>query len=108
MRDIRKLIGLKIKSYRKQKSLSQDTFCSIINLEQKNLSRIENGLALPDTQTLCSLIENTDMEPNYLLGFLNKKGNNYSSIDFEIMELLIKLPEDTKKHLKSFLESYKK
>ena len=93
MSDVKKIIGLKIKSYRKSKKLSQDSFCSIINLEQKNLSRIENGLAFPDTSTVCSLLENTGLEPDYLFGFLNKKDKNYSSIDFEILELLIDLPE---------------
>ncbi len=106
---IKSKLGLKIKSYRKSKRFSQDTFCSYIDLEQKNLSNIENGKAYPDIKTLINLVKNTDITPEYLLGFLKEtEASEYTSIDFEILNLIINLPDSTKEHFLAFLKSLKK
>ena len=103
--EIKAEIGLRIKAYRCQNKLTQEEFSSIIGLEQSNLSNIENGKKFPDITTLCAIIEKNKIEPNYLLGFLNNNTNKFDSIDFEIINLLINLPEKSKIFFKQFLES---
>ncbi len=101
-------IGLRIKSYRKSKGYTQEAFCSLVGFEQKNLSNLENGKAYPDIKTLINLISNTDMTPDYILGFLkNGEGEKYTSVDFDILSLLINKPVQTKEFFRDFLKSFK-
>ncbi len=104
--NIKKTIALKIKSYRSQKGLTQEMLASIIGSEQKNFSRIENAKVLPETLTICKLIAKGGISPEYLLGFLSEKTiKEYNTIDFEIIDLLIKLSDETKLHIKELILS---
>ena len=103
---IKKQLALRIKSYRKEKGLTQDEIATSIGFEQKNFSRYENEKTLPDTITLCKLISKTSMTPDYLLGFLSDN-KEYSNLDFELLELLISLPKEAKLSLKEFLTALK-
>ena len=103
---LKKHIGARIKSFRKQNNLTQNDFCEIIDLEQNNLSNIENGKTFPDVKTLFAMIEFGKINPNFLLGFLNNNNNNYySNIDFELLNVIINLPAKAKETLKEFLKS---
>ena len=82
---------------------TQEPFCSIIELEQPNLSNIETGKTLPDFKTICTIIEKTDIEPNFLFDFL-KKIKKYDNIDYEILELLLNLTCYKKAKIKEFIE----
>lgn len=101
-------LGLRIKSYRKDKKLTQEDLTAIIGLEQSNLSNIETGKSFPEFFTFCSFINNTNVEPNYLLDFLRSDKTSYNSLDFEIINLLIKMPNETKKHFRDFLIALQK
>lgn len=106
---IKSLIGLKIKSLREEKDLTQEKFGEIIGIEPANLSNIENGKTYPDTKTLINLIKKTEITPDYLLGFLKElDSRDYKSIDFEIIDALISLPFEAKEHFRDFLKLYKK
>jgi len=100
---IKKEIGLKIKSYRMDNKYTQEYFCSIIELEQPNLSNIETGKTLPDFKTICTIIEKTNIEPNFLFDFL-KKAEKYDSIDYQFLELFLNLPHEKKIKIKEFIE----
>lgn len=104
---IKKEFGARLKAFRCNRNLTQEKLSEIINLEVSNISNIENGKTNPDFTTLCRIISNANIEPNYLLGFLNKDNVQCSSIDFEIINLLIALPKETKKYFKDFLVSIK-
>ena len=101
---IKRELSLRIKSYRKDNKLTQDEFGSQIGFEQKNISRLESGNSMPNAITICKLIEN-GIEPNYLFGFLNNNYKKHNSLDFEIMDLVTNLSNDSKKFLKDFLKS---
>lgn len=101
-------LGLRIKSFRNEKNLSQEKFSNLICLEQSNLSNIENGKNLPDITTLCSIISKGGVSPEYLLGFLRDNNVKYDSLDFAILRLIIDLPNASKEHLKNFLLSLPK
>lgn len=106
--EIKSLIGLKVKSLRTSMNLTQEEFGEIIGLEPANLSNLENGKAYPDIKTLINLISNTDMTPDYILGFLKDgEGEKYTSVDFDILSLLINKPVQTKEFFRDFLKSLK-
>ena len=104
---IKKELSLRIKSYRKNKNLTQDELGSAIGIEQKNFSRLENGKTLPNTLTLCKLIE-YGIEPNYLFGFLfSQKAKEHTPVDFELLDTIISLSNESKQLLRDFLKSLK-
>lgn len=105
---IKREIGLRIKSYRVNNNLTQEQFCSIIDLEQPNLSNIETGKTFPDMTTLCAIFEKSDIEPNYLFNYNPSKKHSSTSIDLEIFNLLIDLPKDKKEKLKEFISMIQK
>ena len=78
----KKEFGLRVKSYRNSRNLTQEQFCSLTDLEQANLSNIENG----------------------------KSSNSvkYDTIDYEIMNILVTLSEPAKKNIKNILEMINK
>lgn len=100
-------LGLKIKSFRNDRNQTQEEFSGAIGLEQSNLSNIENGKTFPDITTLCSIIQKMNLEPNFLLDFLLENKEKYTSIDYEILEILTSLPLETKAHLKELLLTQK-
>lgn len=97
------ILGLKIKSFRVEQKYTQEDLSSILGLEQSNLSKIETGKSFPDITTLCTLINKTKVEPNYLLDFLREDNSKYTSLDFEILNHIINLPREAKENLKKFL-----
>lgn len=105
--EIRKDLGQRIKAFRIRNNYTQEQFCEIINLEQPNLSNIENGKNLPDITTLFSIMENSKIEPNFLFGFFNKNFEQYTPIDYEILNMLLKLPIESKIRVKNIIELIK-
>ena len=100
----KKELGSRIKTFRTKKGYTQDKFCEIIGLEPPNLSNIENGKTFPDIITLHSIIRKAGIEPNYLLGYTDEDGIKYTPLDYEIIDLIAKLPDDTKLKLKNVVE----
>lgn len=106
--EIKRILGQRVKSYRQNAALNQADFGAIIGLEQNNLSNIENGKSFPHIKTLCTMIEKTNADPEFLLGFLRDDHQKYDSLDLAIFNLLIDLPKDTKKHFRDLLLSLRK
>jgi len=105
---IKKELGLRIKSFRNSKGLTQESFGVLIGLEQTNVSNIENGKTFPDIKTLCDIVSLAGAEPNYLLNFLQSKEKAFSSIDFELIDLIVDLPSEAKKYLLNLINALKK
>ena len=101
---IRKELGQRVRAFRSHNNYTQEKFCEIINLEQSNLSNIETGKNLPDILTLFSMMENGQIEPNFLFGFFNKNLEKHKPIDYEILDLLLNLSEESKIKLKGIIE----
>ncbi len=104
---IRKELGSRIKTFRTKRGYTQEQFCEIINLDQSNLSNIENGKTFPDIVTLYSIITNAGIEPDYLFGYTDDDGVKFTPLDYEIFDLIVKLPKDTKMKLKNIVELLK-
>lgn len=64
--DDKEKIGRNIKRIRTSLNLTQEAFCNGINLENSNLSNIENGKSYPSLQTLIKIIDVYNIEPNEL------------------------------------------
>lgn len=52
MRDVRKLVGDRIRVLRKRKNFSQEMLASKVGIDMKSLSRIERGAHYPSLETL--------------------------------------------------------
>lgn len=97
--EIKLLIGNRIKQLREFRGLTQEQFCDKINLEQPNLSNIENGKSFPSFITFLSILEVLEVKPNDIIDFME----DYQGIDLdnkanvEIVRYLTNLPEKTKK-----------
>lgn len=104
----RKCLGQRIKAFRTSQNYSQEQFCEIIDLEQPNLSNIETGKTFPNYITLYNIIEKTNANPSFLFGFVDSKNKIQSiPIDYEILDLLLALPQNSKIHIKSIIENIK-
>ena len=104
----KKIIGLIVKNQREKLSLTQEELSEKINIDQSNLSNIENGKNFPSFTTLCSLIENLNIEPNEFLGFLKFKSNNKDIIDIEISERLKAISISIKLHILEIIKETNK
>ena len=104
---IKNEIGHRLRAFRNHNNYTQEQFCEIISLEQSNLSNIENAKNLPDINTLFSMMENGQIEPNFLFGFFNKNFEQYSPIDYEILNMLLNLPMESKIRIKNIIELIK-
>jgi transcriptional regulator with XRE-family HTH domain len=104
LEQIKKELGLKIKAYRAYKNLTQEQFCELTEIEQANLSNIENGKTYPGFTTLCTLIEKGNIKPDYLFDFLHTDSQKLKLSDYEIIDLISQLPENIKVHFKCILE----
>lgn len=100
-------LGKRIKIFRDKKGYTQEQFCEIIDLDQSNLSNIENGKTFPDIVTLHSLIKKAGIEPNFLFGFTDDDNIKYSPLDYEIIDLFKDLPVETKILIKNCLKLIK-
>lgn len=107
VRELKEQLGNRIKTFRTKRGYTQEQFCEIINLDQSNLSNIENGKTFPDMITLYSIIKKAGIEPNYLLGYTDEDGIRYTQLDYEIIDLIVNLAKDTKLKLNGIIELLK-
>ena len=52
MKDIKKLLGKRIKELRKEKNLSQDQLSELVGIDSRSISHIENGDTFPSKSLL--------------------------------------------------------
>lgn len=101
------LLGCKIKELRELRDLTQEQFCAKINLEQPNLSKLENGKNFPSFTTFLSILEVLQVNPNDILNFLNVYSNieMNDELDREIFKYISGLPKTTKQVLLEIIKN---
>ncbi len=57
MQDIKDLLGKRIKELRKEKNLTQERLAELIDIDTRNIIKIENGETFPRLKTLEKLLE---------------------------------------------------
>lgn len=73
MSDIKKLLGLKIKEYRKANNLTQEQLAELVGIGTANISYIETGKFSPSIETLKKLSEIFKVYPYELYMFEHLK-----------------------------------
>ena len=93
---LKELVGTIIKNLRESKEMTQESLCELIDINQGNLSNIENGKNFPSFETICALIEVLNIEPNEFFGFLKYNTNTKDATDVEFLEHYKILPKSVK------------
>lgn len=69
MKNIKLLLGKRIKELRKRKKLTQDQLAEIIGIEPRNILKIENAQTFPRVQTLEKLADAFECTAKELFSF---------------------------------------
>ena len=92
MEEIKHLLGKRIKEIRKEKNISQERLASLINIEKRNLSNIENGHVFP-SRTLGEIAVALNVEIQELFDFEHLKEDLNYKKQF-INKSIEEFPED--------------
>ncbi len=92
MKDIRKLLGKRIKELRKQKNLTQEDLAELAGVDSRNISHIECGDIFP-TKTLLKLAESLNSDLSELFDFEHLKEDLNYKKQF-INKSIEEFPED--------------
>lgn len=96
----KKLIGIRIRSKRKEKGLKQETLAELIDCSSNHLSNIERGNYLPTTSLIFKICTVLGETPNYyLIGTATKKTS-------EIESVIKTLPESEQEILLKLIKYY--
>lgn len=63
MSSVKDLFGIRIKELRKEKGWTQEYLAELIEIDTRNLIKIENGQTFPRSQTLDKLVEVFEVTP---------------------------------------------
>lgn len=101
MKTTKELLGRRIKALRKLKGLSQEKLSEKINIDSKNLSRIETGRGFPSLDTLEKIANALDIETKDFFEFSHESGGSkelkriledlLKDADEEKLKLLVKV-----------------
>lgn len=106
----KKVIGEKFKQYRKQMGLTQFQLAELVDLNEKQISRIEAGLNYPTYTTFSKLIEVLEIN---ISEFTQDSKEEFDASQVELIKLIkksdereIKIFSDVIKTLKKSLKKY--
>lgn len=85
MKTFKESLGLKIKEYRKSRGFTQEKLAEIIDVNQRQLTRIESGENFPSAETLEKICIAIDVEPKYFFDF-----------EWQVREELLKTGTDSR------------
>ena len=71
--EIKILLGKRIKELRKQQNLTQEQLAEKMDIDQRNLSKIECGNNFITAETLSKLLKSLSIEPQELFSFNHHK-----------------------------------
>ena len=83
---LKKDLGKKIQSIRKKKKMTQEKLAEKINIDPKNVSKIENGNNYPSAETLQAIANALGVDVYEL--FVFKENISYDDMRKEIIEAL--------------------
>ena len=83
---LKKELGKKIQQLRKKKNYTQDILAEKINIDPKNVSKIENGNHYPSAETLTAIAKALNVEVYEL--FVFKDSISYESMREEIIKAM--------------------
>jgi len=89
-------LGGLIKKEREKQHFTQEKLSSLINIDPRNLSKIEKGKSFPSFSTFCKIVEVLKIEPNYFFKFIQFNKIKDNEIDIELYENIRVLPDEIK------------
>jgi len=100
MDNIKELFGRKVKEYRIKKKLSQEELAEMIDIAERNLSKIECGKSFIRAEKIGKLAESLGVKPKDLFDFEHQKDLE------EIRHELISRIENDNKNLRTLYQIY--
>ena len=97
----KKVLGQKIKMYRKIKKYTQSELAELVGLNEKQISRIEAGQNYPTYQTFVKLIDALDIN---ISEFLIDDNVKFNYLEKELMSII---KSSSERELKFFLDVIK-
>ncbi len=102
--DHKKLLGQRIKYFRKAKKLTQEQLAEIVSMEPNSISIIESGRNFPTLNSLEKIAKALDIELNILFRYNSNKTN--SEIIDNINSELTKLNNEKLEKVLLFIEDF--
>lgn len=102
--NIKLLVGLKLKNYRKQHQYTQEQLASILDVDLSGYNKLENGKVFPSFETLCKIIKLLKFEPNTLFDFTEYSNEDEILIEKIVLEKIKSLPPSKMKKLINLLD----
>ncbi|MCQ2739525.1 MAG: helix-turn-helix domain-containing protein [bacterium] len=84
--NLKKQLGTRIQTIRKQRKLTQEHFAELVGIAQKSISRIESGNNYPTPETLCAIANALSVEIYEL--FIFNRELSYKDMKQEIIDAL--------------------
>ena len=100
----RVLLGRKIKTIRKQKGFTQETFSEKIGIETSSLSNIENGKSFPSLLTFTKIAEILNMSYDELFDVEYLKDDEI--IENEMLSMIKNQTKENKQIIYRILKSF--
>ena len=95
-----KYIGEEIKKARKTKNITREKLAELVNIDEKQLYRIEHGLSSPKLENFLKIAQALDLKIKYFAeSYLPQ--NNFNNEFFEILQ------NSTEKELELYLDVIK-
>lgn len=102
--DHKKLLGQRIKYFRKSKKLTQEQLAELVGMEPNSISIIESGRNFPTLNSLEKIAKALDIELNILFRYSRTQTNSeiIDNINFE----LTKLSNEKLEKVRLFIEDF--
>ena len=84
-KDIKKLLGLKVKEYRQKQKLTQEKLSELVDVDQKHISRIEAGGSFPSSELIGRVATALKVEPKDLFEFYHLQSEKDLKKDINLM-----------------------
>ena len=107
LNDKKILLGLKIKSFRKEKGFTQEKLSELLSMDISALSKIENGKCFPSLETICKFMEILNIAPNDLFDHVLAEPKNSNIKDDIVLEKVRQLSYKDKQKILKFIELIK-
>lgn len=100
----RKLFGQKLKNLRKLHNFTQEKMSELIDIDVRQVARIEAGESLPSVVTLQRMAKILAVTPNDLLNFENDEANTIkTSLKSDINDILSLAKDDQLQLIKKLI-----
>ena len=90
----RKIFGQKIKNLRKLHKLTQEKLAELVDIDVRQIARIEAGESLPSIETLIKISKELKVTPNELLEYSAEESDVKISLKSDINDILSLAKED--------------